>query len=152
MFSTELKFASDCLLNWFYSKNKKNELSIHEKRDYETKNPIDWESGKCQICTFPLHVNPSDNITTDNNKMSYGDFIIQKEHKFLRNIFSEEDLQKGDAIKNLESFHESFSRYLRLVIFAEKCVTTLKEFLECYFDELLEFINEHCQDCIDLSN
>ena len=152
MFSTELKFASDCLLNWFYSKNKKNELSIHEKRDYETKNPIDWESGKCQICTFPLHVNPSDNITTDNNKMSYGDFIIQKEHKFLRNIFSEEDLQKSDAIKNLESFHESFSRYLRLVIFAEKCVTTLKEFSECYFDELLEFINEHCQDCIDLSN
>ena len=84
--------------------------------------------------------------------MSYGDFIIQKEHKFLRNIFSEEDLQKSDAIKNLESFHESFSRYLRLVIFAEKCVTTLKEFSECYFDELLEFINEHCQDCVDLSN
>ena len=41
MFSTELKFASDCLLKWFYSKNKKFELSLQEKRDYEIENPID---------------------------------------------------------------------------------------------------------------
>ena len=31
MFSVELKFASDCLLKWFYSKNKKIELSLQEK-------------------------------------------------------------------------------------------------------------------------
>ena len=47
MFSIELKFASDCLLKWFYSKNKKIELSIQEKKDYEVKNPIDWENGVC---------------------------------------------------------------------------------------------------------
>ena len=129
MFSTELKFASDCLIKWFYSKSKKFELPLQEKRDYEIKNPIDWENGKCQICTFPLDVNPSDSV--NNNETSYGDFIIQKEYKFLRNIFSEDDLQKSDAIKNLESFHEHFSKYLRLVIFAEKCLTSFKEFSEC---------------------
>ena len=49
MFSIELKFAADCLLKWFYAKNKKKELSFQEKREYEMKNPIDWENGKCEI-------------------------------------------------------------------------------------------------------
>ena len=150
MFLTELKFASDCLIKWFYSKSKKFELPLQEKRDYEIKNPIDWENGKCQICTFPLDVNPSDSV--NNNETSYGDFIIQKEHKFLRNIFSEDDLQKSDAIKNLESFHEHFSKYLRLVIFAEKCLSSFKEFSECYFEELNEFLFENCEDCADFTD
>ena len=76
MFSIELKFASDCLLKWFYSKNKKIELSIQEKKDYEIKNPIDWENGICQICTFPLDVRPSEKVNSE--KITYGDFIIQK--------------------------------------------------------------------------
>ena len=148
MFSTELKFASDCLLKWFYSKNKKLELSINEKREYEVKNPIDWENGKCEICTFPLHVNPSDKVNS--RKMtSYGDFIIQKEHKFLRNIFSKEDLEKSDAIKNIESFHEIFSKYLRICVFAEKSVNSLKDFSECHFNELIEFIDEHLPELSD---
>ena len=150
MFSTELKFVSDCLLKWFYSKNKKNELSIQEKRDYEIENPTDWENGKCKICTFPLNANPSDSVK--NNEMSYGDFIIQKEHKFLRNIFSKEDLEKSDAIKNLESFHEHFSKYLRIVVFAEKCLTSLKEFSECYYEELNEFLLENCEECNDFTD
>ena len=106
MFSIELKFASDCLLKWFYSKNKKIELSIQEKKDYEVKNPIDWENGICQICTFPLDVKPSEKVNS--GKITYGDFIIQKEHKFLRNVLSNEDLQKSDSIKSLESYHEKF--------------------------------------------
>ena len=32
MFSIELKFASDCLLKWFYSKYKKTGLSLSEKK------------------------------------------------------------------------------------------------------------------------
>ena len=150
MFSTELKFASDCLLKWFYSKNKKNELSIQEKRDYEIENPIDWENGKCKICTFPLNANPSDSVK--NNEMPYGDFIIQKEQKFLRNIFSKEDLEKSDAIKDLESIHEHFSKYLRIVVFAEKCLTSLKEFSECYYEELNEFLLENCEECNDFTD
>ena len=114
MFSTELKFASDCLLKWFYSKNKKKELSLDEKREYEVSNPIDWEKGKCEICTFPLHINPSDKVNNSEEKMSFGDFIIQKEHKSLRNIFLEEDLKKSDAIKDIESYHENFLKYLKL--------------------------------------
>ena len=52
--------------------------------------------------------------------MSYGDFIIAKEHKFLRNIFSKED-----------------------------CINWLIEFSECLYDELIDFCNEYCEDCLD---
>ena len=151
MFSTDLKFASDCLLKWFYSKNKKNEVSLQERRDYKIKNPIDWENGKCQICTFPFNANPSDTVK-ENDKMSYGDFIIQKKHKFLRNIFSKENLKKSEVIKNLESFPEHFSKYLRLTVYAEKCLTSLKEFSDCCYEELNEFILENCEDCNDFND
>ena len=43
MFSTELKFAADCLLKWFIKKFKSNniQLSNEEKTKYEIKHPID---------------------------------------------------------------------------------------------------------------
>ena len=144
MFSIELKFASDCLLKWFYSKNKKIELSIQEKKDYEIKNPIDWENGICQICTFPLDVKPSEKVNSE--KITYGDFIIQKEHKFLRNVLSNEDLQKSESIRSLESYHEKFKKYIKLCIFAEDSLKTLNDFNECFHDELIDFINENFEE------
>ena len=54
--------------------------------------------------------------------MSYGDFIIAKEHKFLRNIFSKEHLEMSVAIKNIESFHEHFCKFLKIVVFAQDCI------------------------------
>ena len=144
MFSIELKFASECLLKWFYSKNKKIELSIQEKKDYEVKNPIDWENGICEICTFPLDVKPSEKVNS--KKITYGDFIIQKEHKFLRNVLSKEDLKKSESIKSLESFHEKFRKYIRICIFAEDSLKTLNEFSECFHEELIDFINENFEE------
>ena len=143
MFPTELKFASDCLLKWFYSKNKKIELSLEEKKNYEVIYPIDWENGKCEICTFPLHVKPSEKVNSE--KMSYGDFIIQKEHKFLRNVLSKEDLEKSDAIKNIQNYHENFNKYLKMCVFAENSIKSFTDFSECCYTELIEFINENIQ-------
>ena len=130
-------------------KTKKKKLSFQEKREYEVKNLIDWENGKCEICTFPLHVNPSDEI--DREKFSYSDFIIQKEHKFLRNIFSKEHLEKSDAIKSIESYHKHFLKYLKICVYAEKCINSLKNFSECYFDELTEFIDCELPELNDFS-
>ena len=49
MFSTELKFASDCFINWFNSKfkNENLQLSNDKKRNYEIENPVNWETDKC---------------------------------------------------------------------------------------------------------
>ena len=146
MFSIELKFASDCLLRWFYSKHKKRELSLSEKKNYEMKNPIDWENGICQICTFPLDVKPSEKI--DNKKVTYSDFIIQKEHKFLRNVLSKEKLAKSKAIQDLQSFHNQFKKYLRICIYADDSLKTLNEFDECPHDELIDYIKEN----LDIEN
>ena len=174
MFPTELKFATDCLLKWFNSKYKKSELSIdvkrkHEienpidwfnskykkselsidvKRKHEIENPIDWQNGKCQICNFPLLINPT-KANAKNDNISYGDFIIEKEHKFFRNIFSKEEIESSIAIKNIESFHEDFCKFLQIIIFAQECINSLKEFSECFYNELTDFCNEYCKDCVD---
>ena len=52
-----------------------------------------------------------------NDKMSYSNFCIFKEHKFLKNIFLEEELNETENLENIEIFHESFIKFLRIVIF-----------------------------------
>ena len=84
------------------------QLSNEVKRNYEVKNLINWDTNRCCICTFPLEINPTTSDATK-EKMSYSDFVIAKEHKFLRNIFSEDELSSSDALKNIRSYHENFS-------------------------------------------
>ena len=106
MFCTELKFASDCLMKCFNSKFKigNMQLSKKVKRNYEVKNPINRETDRCCFFTFQLEINPATSDTTK-EKMSYLDFVITKEHKFLRNSFSEDELSFSDALKNIQSYH-----------------------------------------------
>ena len=49
--------------------------------------------------------------------MSYGDFIIKKEHMFLRNIFSKEELLKSSSIDTFESFHKHLLNFRNSCIF-----------------------------------
>ena len=56
---------------------------------------------------FPLEINPTTSDATK-EKMSYFDFVIAKEQKFLRKIFSEDELSSSDALKNIRSYHEIF--------------------------------------------
>ena len=51
------------------------------------------------------------------------------------------------AIKNLQSFHENFSKFLQVVVYLQNSINSIKDFLECFYDELLEFCNEFCGDC-----
>ena len=79
MFSTEIKFAGDCLIKWFNKKyrTKNLELSNDVKRKYEIENPIDWIEVCCCICKFPLKINLTNfNATTE--QMSYADFVVFK--------------------------------------------------------------------------
>ena len=89
-------------MKWFNSTFKigNKQLSNEVKRNYEVKNPINWETDHCCICTFSLEINLTTSDATK-EKMSYSDFVIVKEHKFLRNIFSEDELSSSDALKNV---------------------------------------------------
>ena len=83
--------------------------------------------------------------------MSYADFIIFKEHKFLTNIFSNEDLAKTNRMKNLKTFHEKSVRFLKIVVFLQNAFNTYNEFEECFNEELVDFVNNHCEDCSDFA-
>ena len=47
---------------------------------------------KCVICKMPLKIEPT-SFKTPDDEMSYGVFVIQFEHKFIRNIFTNDQIQ-----------------------------------------------------------
>ena len=108
------------------------------KKKHEVEFPTDWENGRCCLCTFPLIINPT-KLDVSLENMSYSDFIILKEHTFLRNIFSEEDLLKTKSFRNIEQYHFASQKFLTISIFLEDSLNTLTEFHECCNDELIKF-------------
>ena len=84
MFTTELKIAANCLLKWFNTKFKLNNLELNNsaKRKYEIENHINWSRDHYYIGSFPLEINATE-FDTDNETMPYVDIIIFKEHKFF---------------------------------------------------------------------
>ena len=140
MFYTEIKFATNCVLKWYHDKYKNLELSIESKNKFERENPIDWENGECVLCRFPLEANPT---SPENKRMSYGDFIIKKEHMFLRNIFSKEELLKSSSIDTFESFHKHFIEFLEIVVFLEEGINSSLQFSDCSYPNLIRFIEKH---------
>ena len=62
-----------------------------------------------------MKLEPTNHLTPD-NKMTFGDFVITYEHKFLRNIYTTEQIKQSDHIKNLESCYEIFQEYIQICI------------------------------------
>ena len=81
--------------------------------------------------------------------MSYVDFIIFKEHKFLRNIILSEELATTDSLKDLKTYHQ-FVKFLKLVIFSQNApLYTYEEFGDCFDEDLVNFYRNNCADCSD---
>ena len=95
----------------------------------------------CCICTFPLEINPTTSDATK-EKMSYSDSVIAKEHKFLRNIFSEDELSTSTALKKIRSFHENFSRFSKIVVYLQQSLNSIQEFADGIYDHLIQFCGE----------
>ena len=83
-------------------------------------------------------------------KLPYSDSVIAKEHKFLRNIFSEDELSSSNELKKIRSFHESFSRFLKIVVYLQQSLNSIQEFADCVYD-LIQFCGEFCKYCDDFS-
>ena len=81
MFSIESAMVKKTPLKW---SNLKFKHQFH-KIDPIAKNKVDWKKNKCVICKFPMKLEPKNYLTAD-CQMTFGDFIIRYEHKFLRNI------------------------------------------------------------------
>ena len=48
--------------------------------------------------------------------MSFGDFVIRYEHKFLRNIYTEKQINDSEHVKDLESYYDIFNHYIEICI------------------------------------
>lgn len=69
------------------------EVNAFTKMQHERNNPISWQKDKCVICQTPLKIEPT-RFDTPVDEMTYGDFSIRFEHKFLRNIYSNEQTKE----------------------------------------------------------
>lgn len=56
------------------------------------------------------------NSKTPDSKMTYGDYIIRFEHKFLRNIFTEKELHLAEHTASLQNYYEIFSKYIQICV------------------------------------
>ena len=68
----------------------------------------------------------------DSKEPTYYDFLMRKEHIFLRNIYDPEILQKFENLKNIENFCESCMFFVRVSILLEEFYNE---------DSDIEFIN-----------
>ena len=64
---------------------------------------------------MPLKVEPT-NYKTPDDEMTYGYFIFCYEHKFLRNIYANEQIQDSYYIKILENYYEIFQKFILISV------------------------------------
>ena len=110
MFFCELKFVIDLLKKWLAEKffNRYKELDMLPKQRLKRQNPINGESTECATAASNF---PSEKITT------FLDFVIEKEHSFIRNIFDPEDLTLSKNIETLEKYYASFKKCSELLCY-----------------------------------
>ena len=56
------------------------------------------------------------NFETPDDKMAFGDFLIRYEHKFLRNIYTDEQIIDSNHLKNVESYYEIVEEHIAICI------------------------------------
>ena len=78
------------------------------------------------------------------NEISYTDFYIKYEHKFLRNMYSKEGLETSKELKRLEPYFEVFDRFWTIVTLLESIITNSGTFRETSKEKLSNFIEEPC--------
>ena len=82
---------------------------------YEQKNSINWEKDKCVICKMPLKIEPT-SFEMPDDKMTYGDFVIRFEHKFIRNIYTSKQIKQSDYLKYLENYYKAYQKFISISI------------------------------------
>ena len=117
MFCIETALVKKTLLNWFNKKYrpKFNQISPIQKIIYEKQNPVNWKTDKCVVCKYPLKIEPT-SFKTPDDEMSFGDFLIRYEHKFLRHIYANQQIEESLHLKDLKSYYEIFEEYIAISI------------------------------------
>ena len=75
---------------------------------------IDWNKKKCSICSFKLALGSLDGAGKK-KIITYLDFVVSKEHIFIRIIVDSEDLENCKEIRTVENYHKSLSYFFKLL-------------------------------------
>ena len=82
-----------------------------------------------------------------NSKMYYGDYIIRYEYKFLRNIYSQEQLNWSPQMKSLEAYYEAFQSYIHHSIEIFRLLNNLNLRLRDLNSDVRDFLETNFDDC-----
>ena len=90
---------------------------------------------KCVPCKFPVKFQPT-NFKIQDDEMPFGEFVIRYEHKFLRNIHTEKEINDSEHIKDLESYYEIFEDYIEICV---GLLALLNNMIRNILNEFVEF-------------
>ena len=149
MFGIELAFVKKTLLAWLNKKVsapfKRLEQAVIKK--YEQENPFCWSQERdCVICKMPLRPIFSSPARPD-SKMYYGDYIVRYEYKFLRNIYSQGQLDWSPQLKSLESYYEAFETFIHHAIEIYRLLNNFNMRLRDISEEVRNFLETNFDDC-----
>ena len=147
MFNIELAFLKKTLLKWFNKKVAPPFKRLDDKIIREYEKEFCWsQERKCAICKMSLCPIFS-SASTPNNEMYYGDFIIRYEYAFLKNIFSEEQLQNSNDLKSLDSYYKMFEEFIDLSIQIYRILNNSNLKISDISINARDFIENNFSDC-----
>ena len=91
------------------------EVNAFVKMQYERNNPVNWKNDKSVLCNLPLTVEPT-SFKMPDYEMTYGDFVIRFEHKFIRNIYTINQIKKSHYLQTLENYYEIYQKFVSILI------------------------------------
>ena len=86
-----------------------------------------------------------------NNEMYHADFYIRYEHKFLRNIYSKEQLESAPQIKALQEYYKTFQKFIKICVGLPSVLFSHVNFDDSDDNdhELKDFLQNKCADQYD---
>ena len=75
--------------------------------------------------------------------MTYFEFVGQKEHSFLRNIFDPDVISKSEQLKNIKSYYCAFETFIDIVALLENVYTSDSIFTRSERNCLREIFEEN---------
>ena len=81
------------------------------------------------------------------SKMNYGNYIVRYKYKFLRNIYSQEQLNWSPQLKSLELYYETFEDYIHHAIEIYRLLSNYNTRLRDISMEVQNFIETNFGDC-----
>ena len=81
-----------------------------------------------------------------NNRMSYGNFFIRYEHKFLGNIYSKEQIESSPQIKTLKEYYKIFQKFIKICVSFQSVLISHVNFDDSDDNdhELKDFLQNNC--------